>query len=64
MVIDLDDPFLSVNDVAKIFNVRPYAVRQWLKDGKLKGVKIESQWRVQKSVVIKFAQDAYGEAEE
>ena len=61
--IDLDDPFLTVNKVAEIFSVRPYAVRAWLKEGKMKGVKIDNQWRVQKSVVVAFAQAAYGEEE-
>lgn len=63
MTVNLDDPFLSVERIAKIFDVRPYAVRQWLKDGKLKGAKVESQWRVQTSEVQRFAQEAYGAIE-
>lgn len=62
--VDLDDPFLSIKQVSEIFAVRPYAVREWIKDGKIKGVKISSQWRIQKSVVQKFAQDAYGDTDD
>ena len=63
MTVNLDDPFLSVKQIAEIFNVKPSHVRIWLTTGKLKGVKFDAQWRVQKSVVIQFAQDAYGDGE-
>ena len=64
MTVDLDDPFLTVKQVAEIFNMKPYAIRVWLKEGKLKGVKFDAQWRIQKSVVVQFAQAAYGDGEE
>lgn len=62
-IVDLDDPFLSIKQVAEIFAVRPYAVREWINKDKIKGVKIAHQWRIQKSVVQKFAQDAYGDTD-
>ena len=61
-IVDLDDKFLTPKEVADIFGVRTYAVREWLKTGKIKGVKIESQWRIQKSVVQAYAQKKYGES--
>lgn len=61
MTIDVNDPFMPVEDVATIFAVKPYTVRNWLKDGSLRGIKVNNQWRVQKSVVEAFAQAMYGE---
>jgi len=63
-IVDLNDRFLTIKEIAEIFAVRPYAVREWIKSGKLKGVKLDNQWRVQKSVVQAFAQSKYGEMEE
>lgn len=59
--VGFSDPFLSPASVAKIFAVSPYTVRNWCKEGKLQGVKINKQWRIQASVVQAFAQSQYGE---
>lgn len=58
----VDDPFMTVPEVAKIFAVKPYTVRHWIKEGKLEGVKLPGgQWRVRRSTITEFAQKMYGD---
>lgn len=54
--------YMKVERVAQIFDVTPYTVRDWLKSGKLKGVKSPGgQWRVTEEEVERFANQEYGE---
>lgn len=54
--------YIKVERVAQIFDVTPYTVRDWLKSGKLKGVKSPGgQWRVTEEEVERFANQEYGE---
>lgn len=58
----LEDPAVSVEEIAKIFAVTNYTVRSWFKVGKLPGFKIPgNQWRALQSDVTAFAQKLYGE---
>lgn len=58
----LENPFLGVPEVAKIFAVKTPTVRQWLRDGKLIGTKLPGgAYRVLTSEVKRFAQEMYGE---
>lgn len=41
----------TIKEVAKILNFKERTVRQWLVDGKIKGVKIMGEWRVPKEEV-------------
>lgn len=62
--VNIEDPSLTVAKVAELFSVRPYTVREWLKNGTLKGYKIPGgHWRVKKSAVQEFAQTMYGDNE-
>jgi len=63
IIVSADDPFMTVPQVAKIFAVTPYTVRGWCKDGKVRGVKVGKQWRIQASTVQAFAQKMYGDSE-
>jgi excisionase family DNA binding protein len=55
--------FLTVGEVAEIFNVTDYTVRVWLKSGKLNGFKpAGQQWRITQSEVVAFANKQYGES--
>lgn len=36
----------TIKEVAEILNFTERAVRQWVIDGKIKAVKIMSQWRI------------------
>lgn len=60
-VPSLENPLLSVAQVAKIFAVKPYTVRMWLKSGKLKGRKVNGQWKVLKSDMIQHLQEQFGD---
>lgn len=54
------DPYLSTRQVAMLFGVKPYTIRQWIKDGKLTAVNINSRLKIRKSEVQRLAQDKYG----
>jgi excisionase family DNA binding protein len=56
------DKLLTVPQVAGVFQVTPYTVRQWLRDGKLKGIRpANGPWRIPESAVQEFANEKYGE---
>lgn len=52
-------------EVAKLFDVKPSTVREWLKSGELKGIKIGQghYWRVPESAIKELAERRYGNAE-
>lgn len=57
-----DDPLISVPEIAKIFGASVWTVRQWIKEGKLKGaIKPAGRVFVPKSKVIEFANAKYGD---
>jgi excisionase family DNA binding protein len=53
----------KVDEVAKLFDVQPATVREWLKSGELRGIKIGGghYWRVSESAVHELAQERYGD---
>lgn len=54
--------YLKVERVAQMFDVSQYTVRDWLKTGKLNGIKSPGgQWRVTKEEVERFANQQFGE---
>ena len=60
----MNEKMLTVSDVAQLFEVTPYTVREWLKAGKLEGAKLVpfgGQWRIPHSAVVAFANKQYGE---
>jgi excisionase family DNA binding protein len=44
----MEDRLLTPEEVASILAVSPKSVREWLRRGKLKGVKAGRLWRVRK----------------
>ena len=49
------EKLLTVKDAAKVLLVKPTTVREWLKAGKLKGVKVGNRlWRVRESELKAF----------
>lgn len=58
---DLGARLYTVDEVAKIFSVKPYTIRAWLKAGKMKGIKLESQWRVPEAEMKRFINEKYGD---
>lgn len=62
IIPSVDDPLMTVDEIASIFSVSKYTVREWLRDGKMKGTKIPGgEWRVQHSEMVRFANEKYGE---
>ena len=59
----LDDNFMTVDQVAEVFQVTPYTVRVWCKAKKIRAAKIGKQWRIQRSAVQAFAQKQFGDNE-
>lgn len=49
----------TVAEVADLFSVTGETVRDWIKSGKIKGVKINGYWRVARSEVIRFGNSKY-----
>lgn len=54
---------LKVPEVARMFGVEPATVREWLKDGTLRGMKIGKghYWRIPKSAAVELANRKYGD---
>lgn len=59
----MTDQLMKVSDVAKMFDVTPATVREWIKDGLLPAIKIGNghYWRVYASEVTALAERKYGE---
>jgi len=48
------EELLTVKGAAKVLSVKPTTVREWLKAGKLKGVKMGRLWRIRESELEVF----------
>jgi excisionase family DNA binding protein len=48
------EKLLTVEDAAKALLVKPTTIREWLKSGKLRGVKMGRLWRVRESEIEAF----------
>lgn len=57
-----NDRYLKISSVAEMFDVSAYTVREWLKSGKIQGVKLNGRWRILKSEAVKLANTEYGGA--
>lgn len=59
-----EDPLLTVEEVAKIFSVEAYTIRNWIKQDKIKATKLGNLWRIQRSEMIRFANQEYGQVDD
>lgn len=50
----MNHEFLTVEDIAKIFNLNRRSVQRKFKTGELKGVKIFRKWRITKEEFEKY----------
>lgn len=55
-----EDPYYSVETIAEMFDVEPYTVRNWIRQDKLKAIKVLGRWRVRKSEVVRLVNDEHG----
>lgn len=42
---------MSVEETASYLKIHPEVVRRWLREGKLKGIKVGGVWRIDKNVL-------------
>ena len=49
------DTFLTVEEAAKRLAVTPYTLREWLREGKLRGVQVARRWRVPERALFELA---------
>lgn len=54
------NPFRSPSYIAEALDVKSYTVREWLRDGKIKGHLINGQWKVLHSDFVAFLQERFG----
>jgi len=47
--IDKVMDIMTVDEVATYLKMSPQVIRRWLRQGKLKGVKIGKEWRIDKA---------------
>lgn len=54
----------KVSEIASMFNVKPYTVREWIKDGRLEAIKLPTgrEYRIPESAMQKLANSMYGSA--
>ena len=52
--------FYTVRQVAEIFKVTPVTVRNWISEGKLDYIKINTRFRITRASVLKLAQFKFG----
>jgi excisionase family DNA binding protein len=55
--------YLKVSEVAEMFSVQPATIREWLSEGRLRGIKIGNghYWRIPLSAAKELANTKYGE---
>jgi excisionase family DNA binding protein len=58
--IDLTQPLMTVSQIASIFQVSKYTVREWIKSGELEAAKFGREWRASREEVTAFARRRYG----
>jgi excisionase family DNA binding protein len=66
MVMMTEEQLLTVPDVAKRLRVSEWTVRDWLRDGKIRGFRIggrKTGWRVRASEIERFLSEAEGRTE-
>ena len=51
---------VTTNYVAGLFSVTNYTVREWIRQGLIRGRKVHGRWRVERQSVIDFANERYG----
>jgi excisionase family DNA binding protein len=48
------EKFYSPKEIADHFNIKPDTVRKWIKQGKIKAIKLGDIWRISETDLNKF----------
>lgn len=54
--MDMDSELLTTEEVAKALRVSEEAVRFWLREGKLRGLRVGRRWRIRKDDLDEYLQ--------
>lgn len=54
----MPDVFLTVEEVGERLKIHPESVRDWLRTGKLKGLKAGRQWRITERALDTFLHES------
>ena len=46
--------YLSPTEIAELLGIAEGTVREWLRRGELKGIKVGRQWRIKRDILDKF----------
>ena len=63
MVAAMAEELLTVEDVAERLKLTPYTIREWLKAGRMRGIRLGSRragWRIPLSEVDRFLNERAG----
>lgn len=57
-----ENPFRTVKYIAEAVGFKPFTIREWLRDGKIKGYKDQEtdEWRILHSDFVEFCQKKWG----
>lgn len=53
----MEGKYYSPREIANRYNVTPQAIIKWIKQGKLKAVKVGSVWRIPESALQEFLEE-------
>ncbi len=52
-----EEKYFSPNDIAQKYNIKADTVRKWIKQDKLKAIKLGDIWRIPESALEKFIEE-------
>lgn len=53
----MEEKFFTTEQVANILQVHPFTILKFIKQGKLKGIKLGRMYRIKESAINKFLED-------
>lgn len=58
--IDNEVTLYKTEQIAELCQVTTETVRNWINEGKLRAIKLETTWRVKRSDLLEFLNERYG----
>ena len=50
--------FLTVEEASEVLQISPYTMRKYLKNGRVRGIKLGNSWRVPETALVELAEGA------
>jgi excisionase family DNA binding protein len=57
----MSEKYYSPEEIAEQFNLKPATVRKWIRQGKLKAIKLGRLWRIPEEELQRFIKAGQGE---